>query len=126
MVMSSPNSRKFSAPVSRLRTETVFHFADELGHGAYGAVYTPAAGLKRHYSYKSQHRRSEHNAVKTKGKLSSAKVNKRLMVSPVPRQHENAKKGLAESSELRFFVPFRKFFDLSALSSLRLLNAVSC
>ena len=53
-----------------------------------GAVDTPAAGLEEHHGDEPQHGGGEHDAVKAKGELGNAGMERRAVVSPVPGQLE--------------------------------------
>ncbi len=71
----------------------VFGFADQLGHGAHGAVDAPAAGLEKHHGDEPQHGGGEHDAVETKGELGHAGVEQGAVVGPVPGQLEGPQQG---------------------------------
>lgn len=47
----------------------IFGFANELSHGAHGAVHTPGPRLKQNHGKKAEDCGSKHDAVKAKGKL---------------------------------------------------------
>lgn len=80
-------------PYDILHIPAVFGLADQLGHGAHGAVDTPAAGLEEHHGDQAQHGGGEHHAVKAEGKLGHAGVEQGSVVGPVPGQLEGPQQG---------------------------------
>lgn len=62
--------------------------ADQLGHGAHGAVDAPGAGTEEHHRHQTQHRGGEHHAVKAKGELCHPGGQNGPVIGPVPGQPE--------------------------------------
>ena len=83
----------FSQDYGSALTGFVFRLADELSHGAHGAVDAPAAGLEKYHGEKAQKRGSEHDAVKAEGKLRNARMQERSVIGPVPWQFKYPKNG---------------------------------
>lgn len=47
----------------------MFCFTDQLCHGTHGAVHAPTAWLKQNHGYDAKNCGSQHDTIKTKGKL---------------------------------------------------------
>ena len=68
---------------------SAFGLADQLRHGAHGAVDAPAAGLEQEHGDKPKNGGGQHDAVKSKRELGDAGVQERSVVDPMPRQTES-------------------------------------
>ena len=91
--MSTP----FLRILRRLFPKTVpdlwgFRPANELGHGAHGAVDAPRARLIEEHGDEGEDQRRDHQTVKTEGKLRRPRGNGRRS-RPVPRDIKRPEKG---------------------------------
>ena len=67
--------------------------ADQLRHGAHGAVHAPGTGLEEEHGDQAQHGGGKHHAVEAEGELDDARVDRRAVVGPMPGQAEGPEKG---------------------------------
>lgn len=72
-------------PLGRL---SAFRPANQLRHGAHGAVDAPGTGLEQNHGEKAQRGGGQHHAVKAEGELGHAGMDQGSVIRPVPRQLE--------------------------------------